>query len=140
MLMPVIVNDSHKEFTMATRKYRRSASRNNWRKTTRRPHTSRRHTGGRPWSGTEISFMRRHYRTNTTKWVARQLGRTVYSVRYKASSLRIRKANPSVWKQNHPTTRPTQHRRQPNLKTRWARTTRRSFRQTASRRHRRNHR
>jgi len=125
---------------MATRKNRRSASRYNWRNRTRRPQQSRPHRGGRPWSATEMSFMRRHYRTNTTKWVARQLGRTVYSVRYKASSMRIRKANPSVWKNSQPTNRPTQHRRQPNWKTRWAKTTRRSFRPTISRRHRRNHR
>jgi hypothetical protein len=87
-----------------------------------------------------MSFMRRHYRTNTTKWVARQLGRTVYSVRYKASSMRIRKANPSVWRNAQPTTRPTQRRRQPNWKTRWAKTMRRNFRPTMSRRNKRNHR
>ena len=123
---------------MATRKYRTSASRNTWRKTTRQPKQNRGHRGGRPWSATEISFMRRHYRTTTTKWVARQLGRTVYSVRYKASSMRIRKANPSVWKNSKPTPRPTQFRRQTNVKTRWAKSTRRNFRPTTSRRRNRN--
>jgi hypothetical protein len=122
---------------MATRKNRTSTSRNSWRTRTRRPQQTRSNRGGRPWSSQEISFMRRYYRVNETKWVARQLGRTVYSVRYKASSMSIRKANPSVWKGNKGTARPTQARRQPNMKMRWARTTRRNFRQTQTRRTRR---
>lgn len=52
----------------------------------------------RPWSREEVSFMRKWYRRYETAWVARQLGRSVYSVRYKAVDLSIRKANPSVWK------------------------------------------
>ena len=52
----------------------------------------------RPWTREESAFMRTWYRRHETSWVARQLGRTVYSVRYKAVDLKIRKANPSVWK------------------------------------------
>ena len=125
---------------MATRKFR-STQRRNYRPT-RRPHTTRwSKQGGRPWTREEIAFMRKYYRYNETSWVARQLGRTVYSVRYKASSLSIRKSNPSNWRGNTGSTQP-QHTGRYNRtpKTRWARTTRRSFRQTASRRHRRNHR
>jgi hypothetical protein len=44
--------------------------------------------------------MRKFYRNYETAWIARQLGRTVYSVRYKAVDLNLRKANPSVWKGN----------------------------------------
>ncbi len=119
---------------MATRRNRPSTSRNHWRNRTRRPQQSRSNRGGRPWSSQEISFMRRFYRVNETKWVARQLGRTVYSVRYKASSLNIKKANPSVWKGNKGTFRPTQSRRTSNWKVRWAKGTRRSFRPSTSRR------
>jgi hypothetical protein len=52
----------------------------------------------RVWTRQEISFLRKYYRNHDTSWCARQLGRTVYSVRYKASDLSIRKANPSMWK------------------------------------------
>lgn len=52
----------------------------------------------RVWSPQEITFLRKYYRFHDTTWVARQLGRTVYSVRYKASNLNIRKSNPSNWK------------------------------------------
>jgi hypothetical protein len=52
----------------------------------------------RVWTREEISFLRKWYRNHDTSWCARQLGRTVYSVRYKASDLSIRKANPSMWK------------------------------------------
>ena len=45
-----------------------------------------------------MSFMRKYYRKFETAWIARQLGRTVYSVRYKAVDMSISKANPSVWK------------------------------------------
>jgi hypothetical protein len=53
-----------------------------------------------PWTPQEIAFMRKFYRNYETAWVARQLGRTVYSVRYKAVDLSLRKASPSVWKGN----------------------------------------
>lgn len=52
----------------------------------------------RPWTRDEIAFMRKYYRGYETAWVARQLGRTVYSVRYKAVDLSIKKASPKVWK------------------------------------------
>ncbi|MFQ5500271.1 MAG: hypothetical protein ACE5FH_11440 [Candidatus Zixiibacteriota bacterium] len=54
----------------------------------------------RPWSTSEMAFMRKFYRKFETAWVARQLGRTVYSVRYKAVDLCIKKAAPSIWKGN----------------------------------------
>ena len=54
----------------------------------------------RPWSRQEVAFMRKFYKKFETAWIARQLGRTVYSVRYKAVDLSIKKANPSVWKGN----------------------------------------
>jgi hypothetical protein len=44
--------------------------------------------------------MRKFYRNYETTWVARQMGRTVYSVRYKAVDLSIKKSNPSVWRGN----------------------------------------
>jgi len=126
---------------MATRKNRPSASRNHNQARNRRPQQTRSNNrGGRPWSTQEISFMRKFYRVNETKWVARQLGRTVYSVRYKASSLSIKKANPSVWKGNKGTNRPTQHRNNMAPKTRWAKGNRRSFRPTQTRRRNRNNR
>lgn len=137
------VNDSNKEFNMATRKTRK-------RPTYRRPYShkpSRRSTrGGRQWSREEIAFMRKYYRNNETSWVARQLGRTVYSVRYKASDLNIRKANPSVWRGNTGTTRKPAHRAsnprprrtRRTTRTRWASpmnwTPRRSMRRRTTRR------
>ena len=72
---------------MATRKTRTS------RKTVRRSRKA-----CRQWTRQEISFMRKWYRRYETSWVARQLGRTVYSIRYKAVDLQISKANPSIWK------------------------------------------
>ncbi len=57
----------------------------------------------RPWSREEVAFLRKYYRKFETSWIARQLGRTVYSVRYKASDLNVKKANPSVWKGNRGT-------------------------------------
>ncbi len=54
----------------------------------------------RPWTREEIAFMRKFYRNYETAWIARQLGRTVYSVRYKAVDLNIRKASPTIWKGN----------------------------------------
>ena len=125
---------------MAKRKTRISR-----RATTRRTTAPRRSKarGGRPWSRQEIAFLRKNYRQNETSWVARQLGRTVYSVRYKASDLNIRKAKPSVWKGNKgntpkPTRRTTRTRKSASRrrmpKTRWARTTRRTTRKASSRR------
>lgn len=54
----------------------------------------------KPWTKEEIAFMRKFYRTYETAWIARQLGRSVYSVRYKAVDLNIKKASPSVWRGN----------------------------------------
>ncbi len=54
----------------------------------------------RPWTRAEMSFMRKYYRRFETAWCARQLGRTVYSVRYKAVDLSLKKASPSVWRGN----------------------------------------
>jgi hypothetical protein len=51
--------------------------------------------------------MRKYYRNNETSWVAKKLGRTVYSVRYKACDLNIRKARPSVWRGNTGVTKAT---------------------------------
>ena len=67
------------------------------RHSTRRP---ARRKATRPWSPSECAFMRKYYRSHETKWVARQMGRTVYSVRYKAVDLNIKKSKPSVWKGN----------------------------------------
>ncbi len=75
---------------MATRRRTRKA-----RPTTRRPRYGK---ATRTWSREEIAFLRRYYRNHDTSWCARQLGRTVYSIRYKASDLSIRKTNPSNWK------------------------------------------
>ena len=79
---------------------------------------TRRGVSGTPWSKQEVAFMRKYYRNNETAWVARQLGRSVYSVRYKASDLNIKKAAPSIWRGNKGVTsvrkskaRPTKTRR-----------------------------
>lgn len=77
----------------------------------KRSHTSRRTTSRRtvthkvahPWTREEIAFMRKFYRNYETTWIARQMGRTVYSVRYKAVDLCIKKSNPSVWRGNRGT-------------------------------------
>ena len=71
-----------------SRTTRRSVSRGGRRKTVR------------TWTRGECAFMRKFYRNHETKWVARQLGRTVYAVRYKAVDLSLKKASPSVWKGN----------------------------------------
>lgn len=90
----------------------------------------------RVWTREEIAFLRKYYRNHDTSWCARQLGRTVYSVRYKASSLSIKKANPSKWQKNpakvkvafgtqtRKTTRKVNRRTTTRAKktTRWART------------------
>ena len=67
------------------------------RRSTRRP---ARRKATRPWSPSECAFMRKYYRNHETKWVARQMRRSVYSVRYKAVDLNIKKSKPSVWKGN----------------------------------------
>ena len=77
---------------MATRKPQRKARRAASPRKTRRV--------ARPWTREEIAFMRKYYRKYETTWCARQLGRTVYSVRYKAVDLNIQKASPSVWRGN----------------------------------------
>lgn len=43
------------------------------------------------WTSKEVTFLRKHYRSYSTSWIARELGRTEYAVRYKASDLNIRK-------------------------------------------------
>lgn len=71
------------------------------RTTTRRPATRRSHAMrkvSRPWAKEEMTFMRKFYSKYETAWVARQLHRTVYSIRYKAVDLSIRKASPTVWR------------------------------------------
>ena len=84
---------------MAMRKTRTTT-----RKTTTRKAATRRNKPvrkvSRPWTRHEMSFMRKYYRKFETAWVARQLGRTVYSIRYKAVDLGIRKASPTVWRGN----------------------------------------
>ena len=67
------------------------------KRSTRRP---ARRKATRPWSRGECAFMRKYYRNQETKWVASQMRRTVYSVRYKAVDLNIKKSKPSVWKGN----------------------------------------
>jgi len=79
---------------MAMRRTRTRVHRGNW------PRRSPSRKVARPWSRDEIAFMRKFYRNYETAWIARQLRRTVYSVRYKAVDLNIKKANPSVWKGN----------------------------------------
>ncbi len=127
MSLLAIFNDSNKELHMATRKTRSSVRRAGTRRyNTRRP-TRRTAKGGSPWSREEISFMRKYYRNNETSWVARQLGRTVYSVRYKASDLNIRKARPSVWRGNTGTANTT---RQQSTRRSWSASSRRIARPT----------
>lgn len=70
-----------------------------WRRNYRKTNPVRKNRKvAKPWTREEIAFLRRFYRNHETTWCARQLGRTVYSVRYKASDLSIRKGNPSTWK------------------------------------------
>ncbi len=98
------------------------------------PTTRFNNSPNRPWNTKEVSFLRKFYRNNETTWVARQLGRTVYSVRYKASSLNICKANPTVWRGCKGTTCPTPKRYNTRPRTRYGWTTRRTPRPTARRR------
>lgn len=91
----------------------------------------------RPWTREEIAFMRKYYRKFETTWVARQLGRTVYSVRYKAVDLNIKKANPSVWKGNKGTNnafRPATPKRATSRKSSKSSRTQKSRRTTSKRR------
>lgn len=120
---------------MATKRTKRSASRKPIR---------RRSAAGQPWTREELAFLRKFYRNNETAWVARQLGRTVYSVRYKASDMNIKKANPSVWRGNQGVTkgkkatrRPAKRRataRRRSTTRRWASPKRRTVRKASSRR------
>ena len=128
---------------MATRKTKTRSRRAVTRRTTSYRRAAR---GGNPWSREEIAFLRRNYRKYETAWVARQLGRTVYSVRYKASDLNIRKAKPTVWRGNtggnvkpffKSTTRRSKpaKRRPTSRRTRWAKPAkRRTARKASSRR------
>jgi len=92
---------------MASRKPKRRTART-WN---RRPVTRRASNGGNTWSREEIAFMRKYYKQYPTSWVARQLGRTAYAVRYKASDLSIKKARPSIWRANSGTNQPKWTRR-----------------------------
>lgn len=89
---------SNKEFEMARKSKTRTHRASTRHQVTRR--TRRATNGGNVWSAQELSFLRKYYRNNETSWVARQLGRTVYSVRYKASDMGIKKSRPSMWRGN----------------------------------------
>jgi hypothetical protein len=52
------------------------------------------------WTKEEVNFLRKYYKHYPTSWIARQLGRTVYAVRYKASDVSIKKAASGVWRAN----------------------------------------
>ena len=112
-------------------------------KTTRRAVSRRQKTSrrvARPWSRQEIVFMRKFYKKFETAWVARQLGRTIYSIRYKAVDLNIKKSSPTVWRGNKgpanafrlssPKRRPITRRTKTTRKT----TTRRGYRASNKRR------
>ncbi|MDF1545671.1 MAG: hypothetical protein P1R58_11280, partial [bacterium] len=87
--------------TRKTRTTRRSTSRNAKKSySTRTARSNRSHKPSRPWTREEVAFMRKYYRKFETAWCARQMGRTVYSVRYKAVDLGIKKASPSIWRGN----------------------------------------
>jgi hypothetical protein len=117
---------------MAARKTKHRAR----RAVTRRPatrHTRRASNGGNVWTRQDISFMRKYYKKYPTAWCARQLGRTVYSVRYKASDLCIKKARPSVWRENTSSTkRKTTRRATSRRKVSHTSRTRRSWARRAS--------
>ena len=83
--------------TRKTRTTRRSTPRNAKKSYSSRTRTSK---PSRPWTREEVQFMRKFYRKFETVWCARQMGRTVYSVRYKAVDLGIKKASPSIWRGN----------------------------------------
>ena len=54
----------------------------------------------REWTRWETRFLRKHYRNYETRWLARQLGRTMIAVQQKARSLSLCKAHPTVWRGN----------------------------------------
>lgn len=111
---------------MAARKSRSRARRVSSRRLATRK-VRRASNGGNTWSREEVAFMRKYYRNNETSWVARKLGRTVYSVRYKASDLNIKKSRPSVWKGNEGVTKATKKTRRPSTRKAYkAKTSRRS--------------
>lgn len=111
---------------MAYRKTRTAKRRATTRSASTRRTAGRRGVAGSPWSKQELAFLRKYYRNNETSWVARQLGRSVYSVRYKASDLSIKKAAPSVWKGNKGVTKPARKAAGRKATTRKAASTRRS--------------
>lgn len=114
------------------RRVRRAVTR---RSVTRR--TRRASNGGNVWTRQDISFMRKYYRKYPTAWIARQLGRTVYSVRYKACDLCIKKARPSVWRENDaPSKRKTSRRAKPRRRVSRTIRTRRTHTRRASTRRR----
>lgn len=75
--------------------YRRSRT-----TTKRKVRRGGRRKSNRVWTRGECAFLRKYYRNHETKWVARQMGRTVYAVRYKAVDLSLKKASPKVWRGN----------------------------------------
>lgn len=54
----------------------------------------------REWTPWETRFLRKYYRNYETRWLARQLGRTVNAVQQKGRSLSLCKAHPTVWRGN----------------------------------------
>ena len=106
------------------------------RKTTRRATRPSRKPAKRvlrPWTREEMAFMRKYYRNYETSWVARQIGRTVYAVRYKAVDMNLKKARPSVWRGNTGSSnafRPSQVRTSRKPMHRRTAKTRRTTRQT----------
>ena len=134
---------------MAARKPRRRISRVATRHTTAR---RTRGNGGNVWSREEVAFLRKYYKQYPTSWVARQLGRTAYAVRYKASDLSIKKSRPSVWRANSGSNQPKTNwrkrtaRRSFSRQTKWTRrparravSRRRTVRKATSRRNHRRH-
>ena len=122
---------------MAIRKTKSRRTSPKARKTTPR----RASNGGNQWTRQEVAFLRKYYRKHETSWCARQLGRTVYSVRYKASDLSIKKASPSVWKGQKAgnvkpavakTSRTRKTTTRKTTKTRWASTKKRTTRKAKS--------
>lgn len=117
---------------MAARKPKRRTTRvANRRPAPRRAHRAT--NGGNVWSREEIAFMRKYYKQYPTSWVARQLGRTAYAVRYKASDLCIKKARPSVWRANTGSHTPKPNWRQKTARPSWSRQSKWSPRRPARR-------
>lgn len=116
---------------MATRRRVTRKARPTTRRMTRKtaPRKNSFHKVAKVWTRQEISFLRKYYRNHDTTWCAKQLGRTVYSIRYKACDLSIRKGNPSTWKNPGRgkvtfTAKTTTHRKvtRPKKNVRWAKT------------------